>query len=56
LSAALALVALYLATAMASPAQVQVAPQWELYGGTSFLWAKTSPQLAPFHLDTLNEW
>jgi hypothetical protein len=30
--------------------------EWELYGGTSFLWARTSPDLQQLNLSSLHEW
>jgi opacity protein-like surface antigen len=38
---------------MALPAAAQ--SEWELYAGTSFLWAKTSPNLQQLNLSTLHE-
>jgi hypothetical protein len=37
----------------ALPAAAQ--SEWQLYGGTSFLWAKTSPYAQQFNLDTQHE-
>jgi len=47
-------VVLLLIFASASPALAQ--SEWQLYGGTSFLWAKTSPQVQQLDLSTLHEW
>jgi hypothetical protein len=40
--------------ATALPAAAQ--SEWQLYGGTSFLWAKTTPDAQQLHLSTLHEY
>ena len=40
----------------ALPAAAQSESTWELYGGTSFLWARTSPDLQQLNLSSLHEW
>jgi hypothetical protein len=39
----------------ALPAMAQ-SGEWEVYGGTSFLWARTSPDLQQLNLSSLHEW
>jgi hypothetical protein len=48
----LLLLLLILFVALPSVAQ----SEWELYGGTSFLWVKTSPDLTSLNLNSLNDW
>ncbi|MGB8885179.1 MAG: PEGA domain-containing protein [Candidatus Korobacteraceae bacterium] len=44
-------VLIIMATALPAAAQ----SEWQLYGGTSFLWAKTSPYVQQYDLGTLHE-
>jgi len=50
---AILLLVLFAIVAAALPAAAQ--SEWQLYGGTSFLWAKTSPYAQQFNLDTQHE-
>ncbi len=42
--------------ALPAAAQAAQSGEWELYGGTSFLWARTSPDLQQLNLSSLHEW
>src|SRR5437764_1294901 len=49
------LLLLFATLGSAVPAAAQSGSEWQLYGGTSFLWAKTSPYAGQLNLSTLHE-